>query len=72
MEHVAAISAHDVDHRLVGRLLVGSREKDNLFLHRHVGGSADWTLGRLCTGLEMLGDRTLLIEGERHEAIGAI
>jgi len=67
---MAAVFAHDVDHRWTGRFLVGGREKDNLFLYLHVGGPTDWTLGRLGTGLEMLGDRALLIESEGHEAVG--
>lgn len=72
MKHMAAIFADDVDHRLVGRLLVGSGEKDNLFLHLHVGGPADRALGRLCTGPKMLRNRALLIEGKEHEALDAI
>lgn len=71
MKHVPTIFAHDVDPRLVGRVLVGSGQKDNLFLHFHVGGPADRTLGRLCTGSKMLGHGPLLVESERHKGFGS-
>jgi hypothetical protein len=70
VEHIAAVFTYDVDHRLIGGVLVRGGQKDDLFLNHHVGGSTDGTLWRLRTGPEMIGDRTLLVGGQGHEEAG--